>query len=67
MKISKTSRIDKNRRKILRYSPPVLRTTGIAPYRIATSCVRPHGSKIDGTRMKSDPAYIYPEKQINIK
>lgn len=52
----------KNEKKNSRNSPPVLRTTGIEPYRIATSCVRPHGSKIDGTRMKSEPAYIYQKK-----
>lgn len=28
------------------------------PYRMATSWVKPQGSKIDGTRMKSEPAYI---------
>lgn len=39
--------------------PPVLRTTGIEPYLIAVSWVSPHGSKIEGTRMKSAPAYIY--------
>lgn len=40
----------------LKYKPPVLRTTGIDPYRIAVSWVRPQGSKIDGTKMKSAPA-----------
>lgn len=39
--------------------PPVLRTIGIEPYLIAVSWVSPHGSKIEGTRMKSAPAYIY--------
>lgn len=41
------------------YAPPVFRTTGIEPYLIAMSWVSPHGSKIEGTRMKSAPAYIY--------
>ena len=41
------------------YPPPVLRTTGMEPYLIAVSCVSPQGSKIEGTRMKSAPAYIY--------
>lgn len=40
-------------------SPPVLRTIGIEPYLIAVSWVSPHGSNIEGTRMKSEPAYIY--------
>lgn len=39
--------------------PPVFRTTGIEPNLIAVSWVSPHGSKIEGTRMKSAPAYIY--------
>lgn len=40
------------------YKPPVFRTIGIEPYLIAVSWVSPHGSKIEGTRMKSAPAYI---------
>lgn len=39
-------------------APPVFRTTGIAPYLIAVSWASPQGSNIDGTRMKSAPAYI---------
>jgi hypothetical protein len=41
------------------YTPPVFRTIGMDPYRIAISCVKPQGSKMEGTRMKSAPAYIY--------
>ena len=40
------------------YIPPVLRTTGIEPYLIAMSWVSPHGSNIEGTKIKSAPAYI---------
>lgn len=46
------------------YVPPVFRTTGMEPYLMAVSWVSPQGSKIDGTRMKSAPAYIYFEKQM---
>lgn len=38
--------------------PPVFRTTGTEPYLIAVSWVRPHGSKIEGTSIRSAPAYI---------
>lgn len=47
------------------YIPPVLRTTGIEPYLIAMSWVSPHGSNIEGTKIKSTPAYIYNNIHVN--
>ena len=38
--------------------PPVARTHGTVPYRMAVIWVKPHGSNIDGTTMTSQPAYI---------
>ena len=52
----KTSPFGRNRYDI--YTPPVFLTTGIEPYLMAMSWVSPHGSKIEGTKIKSAPAYI---------